>query len=160
MKYTLVLCGLLLFNWLMWSGHFADPFLFVLGIASVLFCAWLSSRMRIVDAEAALLQLGLRPAYQYFPWLVKEIIVANLAVMKIILSPQLRLKRKLIDVTAEQERALGRVILANSITLTPGTVSVNMEQGNITVHALSLEDADEDLAAEMNERVCRLERRH
>ena len=67
------------------------------------------------------------------------------------------LKRNMIEIGAHQQTELGRVILANSITLTPGTVSVKMEGDRILVHALSFEGAEEDLSGEMGRRVCGLE---
>ena len=61
-------------------------------------------------------------------------------------------------VTASQQADLGRVIYANSITLTPGTVSVDMQDDVIGVHALTPEAAEEDASGEMNRRVAHLER--
>ncbi len=113
--------------------------------------------MKIVDEEGAPVQLGIRPFTAYMPWLVKEIIVSNIEVAKIILSKDLKLQRNMIEVGAHPKTELGKVILANSITLTPGTVSVNMENDRILVHALSFEGAEEDLSGDMDRRVCRLE---
>ena len=113
--------------------------------------------MKIVDEEGAPVQLGIRPFTTYMPWLIKEIIVSNIEVAKIILSKDLKLQRNMIEVGAHPKTELGKVILANSITLTPGTVSVNMENDRILVHALSFEGAEEDLSGDMDRRVCRLE---
>ena len=115
-------------------------------------------RMGIVDEEGAPAQLGLRPFTQYAPYLIKEIAVSNIEVTKIICSAEMPLHRTVIEVGAHQKSELGRVILANSITLTPGTVSVNMEGDRITVHALSFEGAEEDLSGEMGRRVSKLEK--
>ena len=144
-------------TWLVWSGHFANPFLLVLGGLSCLFSLYISQRMRIVDEEGAPVQLGIRPFTTYAPWLTKEIILSNIAVAKIILSPKMPLQRCLVNVTANQKTALGKVILANSITLTPGTVSVGMDENQIAVHALSSDGAEEDISGEIDRRVCRLE---
>lgn len=157
MKYSITLAVALVTNWLLWSGHFESPFLLVLGGLSCAFCLYLAIRMGIVDEEGAPIQLGVRPFTSYTPWLIKEIIISNLAVAKIILSRKMPLQRAVVEITPGQKTALGRVIMANSITLTPGTVSVNMHDDQITVHALSLGDADEDMTSEMDERVCRLE---
>lgn len=113
--------------------------------------------MAIVDEEGAPIQLGIRPFTQYAPWLAKEIVVSNLEVAKIILSPKLELQRNMIEVGAHQQTELGKVILANSITLTPGTVSVSLDDDRILVHALSFEGAEEDLSGDMDRRVCALE---
>ncbi|MCH2181554.1 MAG: Na+/H+ antiporter subunit E [Mariniblastus sp.] len=165
MKYKVSILLALLASWLVWSGHFQvweagfhHYFLLVLGLLSCLFCVWLAIRMKIVDEEGAPVQLGLRPFIAYFPWLLKEIVVSNIAVTKIILSPSMKLQRMMVEVTAHQQTELGRVILANSITATPGTISVHMEEDKIQVHALSFEGAEEDLSGNMDRRVCRLEK--
>ena len=113
--------------------------------------------MKIVDEEGAPVQLGFKPFTHYMPWLIKEIIVSNIEVTKIILAKDLKLQRNMIEVGAHQKTELGKVILANSITLTPGTVSVRMENDRILVHALSFAGAEEDLSGDMDRRVCNLE---
>ncbi len=157
MKYTISLTVTLVASWLLWSGHFDNPFLLTLGALSVAFSLYLSMRMGIVDEEGAPAHLGVRPLTWYTPWLVKEIVISNIEVAQIIVDPSLPIKRNLVRITASQKTPLGRVILANSITLTPGTVSVNMEGDKIIVHALSFEGAVEELSGEMDRRVCRLE---
>ncbi|QDV12049.1 putative monovalent cation/H+ antiporter subunit E [Rosistilla oblonga] len=145
-------------TWLLWSGHFDDPFLIALGVGSCLISVAISRRMKIVDEEGAPAHLGLRPFTSYAPWLIKEIVQSNMEVTRIILSPKMPLQRSMIRVSANQKTELGRVILANSITLTPGTVTVRVEGNSILVHALSFEGAAEDLSGEMDRRVCALEK--
>ena len=164
MKYYLTLTIALVASWLFWSGHFRfweegfdKWFILILGGLSIAFCIWFSSRMHIVDEEGAPAQLGIRPFTTYLPWLTKEIVQSNVEVTKIIVSPQMPLHRTMIYVHANQQSEIGRVILANSITLTPGTVSVSMEHDTILVHALSFYGAEEDLSGEMDRRVCALE---
>lgn len=156
MKYSFTLFIALLANWLLWSGHF-EPFILLLGILSCIFSLWICQRMKIVDEETAPIQLGIRPFTHYAPWLIKEIIKSNIEVTRVVLAPRLKLQRNLIEVGANPKTELGRVVLANSITLTPGTVSVGMEEDRILVHALSFEGAEEDLSGDMDRRVCRLE---
>lgn len=157
MKYSLTLFLALAATWMLWSGHFQNAFLITLGGLSCVFSIWLSSRMHIVDDEGAPVQLGVKPFTSYAPWLAKEIVEANLEVSKIVLDPKLPMHRSMIDVKSQQKTELGRVILANSITLTPGTVSVDMQDEKIRVHAISFEGAEEDLSGEMGRRVCDLE---
>jgi multicomponent Na+:H+ antiporter subunit E len=114
--------------------------------------------MGVVDDEGAPAQLGIRPFTHFAPWLMWEIIKSNVEVTKIVLSPKLNLRRNMIEVSADQKSQIGKVILANSITLTPGTVSVNLKDDRIVVHALSFEGGEEDLSGEMSDRVCKLER--
>ena len=118
-----------------------------------MFICW---RMKLVDSEAVPvhLTLGLIP---YTVYLIKEIIVSNIDVAKIILSPKMELHRNMFTIEAKQKTEIGNVILANSITLTPGTVSVAMEDDQILVHALSFEGAQEDLSSDMESKVARLE---
>jgi multicomponent Na+:H+ antiporter subunit E len=157
-KNGLALFVALLANWLLWSGHFANPFLIGLGAGACLLCLWLTTRMKIVDEEGAPAQLGVLPVLLYALWLVKEIVKANVATAKIILSPNLPLRRNLIRVPANQESELGRVIFANSITLTPGTVAVRLRGKQILVHGLAQFETGEEMSGGMGERVCRLER--
>lgn len=158
MKYYLILAFTLVASWLLWSGYFqTNYFLLILGACSCLFCLWISKRMKIVDEEGAPIQLGIRPFTNYLPWLAKEIVVSNIEVARIILSPKMELHRNMVDVQINQQTEIGRVIMANSITLTPGTVSVNLEGDRVQVHALSFEGAEEDLSGDMDRRVCKLE---
>lgn len=155
--YALVLGIALLANWLLWSGHFDNPFLLALGVASSMATLGLALRMRIVDEEGVPIALGIRLFTRYVPWLLKEIVRANWQVAKIILSPRMPLRRNVIQVTADPRTAFGRVILANSITLTPGTVSISMEDKQIAVHSLSFVGNEEELSGEMERRICKLE---
>ena len=159
MKYSFTLGLMLLAVWLVWSGHFDKPFVIALGVVSCAFSLLVALRMNIVDEEGAPRQLGIRPFTHYAPWLALEIIQSNIDVARIILSREMPLQRNLVTVTAHAESELGRVILANSITLTPGTVSVRMEGDRILVHALSFEGSAEDISGEMDRRICRMERK-
>ena len=157
-KRTISLTVALATCWLLWSGHLLDhPFLLLLGATSVASVVWIAIRMEITDEEGAPINMGLRPL-SYAVWLAKEIVEANIEVARVILSRKLSVRPRMIRVKASQESEIGRVILANSITLTPGTVSVDMQGDRIWVHALSFEGAEEDLSGDMDRRVCALEK--
>lgn len=143
--------------WLIWSGHFT-PFLIGLGLASVILVVLLVRRMGLIDGESVPIGLGLRPLL-YLPWLLLQIVKANFQVARIVLNPRLPIRPQLLRVPTEQNSDLGRVIYANSITLTPGTVSIDLDGGGITVHALDDAGADGVREGEMGRRVCRLESR-
>ena len=128
-----------------------------LGVISCLFSVYLSHRMGIVDEESVPKHLGLRPFTRYAPWLVKEIVKANVDVARRIVDPALPIQPTMVMVQASQQTEIGRVILANSITLTPGTVSVDLEDESLSVHALTAEYAAEDAAGDMDRRVFELE---
>ena len=130
----------------------------LLAALSIGISLWISLRMHIVDEEGAPVQMGIRPFTQFAPYLAKEIVVSNIEVAKIILSRKMPIKRNLVTVPAGPKSSLGKVILANSITLTPGTVSIKMEDDEILVHALSFEGAAEDLSGDMDRRIQSLEK--
>ena len=159
MKYIISLLITLTAVWFFWSGH-VEPFMLFLAGGSVLFSLWISYRMRIVDEEGAPVEMGIRPFIRFAPWLLKEIVESNITVAKIILSRDMNLRRNLVTVPAGPKSELGKVILANAITLTPGTVSVKMEGDEILVHALSFEGAAEDISGEMDRRIQKLERKN
>lgn len=76
---------------------------------------------------------------RYFWVLVKEIVKANVCVLKIILSPELVPEPALVYFDTELKSGVARVMLANSITLTPGTITVSVEENRFCVHCLDVE---------------------
>jgi len=155
-KHSLALLLILFGIWLLWSGQ-NDVLLISFGIGSCLIVTLLSRRMQIVDEEGAPLQLGLRPFTSYMPWLIKEIVIANVDVARLILHPRLPISPRMIRVRASQKGDLGRVIYANSITLTPGTVSVDIAGDEIAVHALTRKAAELEASSDMDRRVSSME---
>ena len=137
--------ALLVLFWLLLSGHY-DLLLLGLGTASVLLTYFLSRRMDIIDHESYPLQLSPR-LIRFWLFLSREIVVANIDVVRRILSPKRCISPQMISLPLPQRTDLGRVIYANSITLTPGTVSVQLSGDTLKVHALSKETA-EDLISE------------
>lgn len=151
--------GVTLFGvWLLWSGHYTieHTLVLVLGIVSCLAVVAIVRRMRIVDSEGHPIHLAGR-ALVYVPWLLLAIFRSNIDVALRILNPRLPVSPTLIRTRATQKTALGKVIYANSITLTPGTVSVDVENGLVLVHALSRESAEELVDGEMDRRVTAVE---
>jgi len=157
MKHIASLTAVLALLWLGWSGHF-EPLTLALGAGSLFIVVALSVRMQVVDEEGA--PLGLRWAQfaVYIVWLAWEIAKANLDVARRILSPgPLAISPRLITVKASQESELVKVIYANSITLTPGTISIDLEGSDILVHALHGDAAAGVEGGEMDRRCARLE---
>jgi multicomponent Na+:H+ antiporter subunit E len=139
--------------WFVWSGH-TEVLLLSLGLVSCLLVLWLTRRMGIIDAESVPIERIPR-LLLYLPWLVWQVVKSNLDVARRILDPRLPIRPLVLRVRAGQRDDLGRVIYANSITLTPGTVSIRVEDDEIEVHALTREAADGLLDDEMNRRVTR-----
>jgi len=156
MKHAAALFVLLLTFWLLNSGHYTI-LITSFGVASCLLVVLLARRMGVVDDEAVPIHL-LPRLPRYLPWIIKEVVKANLDVARRILTPGTRaLSPRLFDAPTSQHSDLGRVIYANSITLTPGTVSIRVHGTRITVHAIAGEVADSLLEGEMDRRVARLE---
>ena len=130
----------------MLSGH-TEGLLIGLGIASTLLCIYLSRRMNIIDHESWPFHLSLR-LFRYFLYLSKEIVIANVNVIKSILRPS-SIQPVVFTLPASKQTELSKVIYANSITLTPGTVTLELRGDEIKVHALDASAAADLETGEM-----------
>ena len=148
--------GLVLFGtWLLFSGIYI-PLLLSMGVASCLAVVWIAHRMDVIDHEGHPIQLGWR-ALTYWVWLAIEIVKANIDVARRILDPKLPIHPVLVSVKAGQRSELGQVIYANSITLTPGTVSIRIDDNTILVHAIAEQPAEDIEAGAMDRQVTAME---
>ena len=152
---TLSLFVLMLLIWLLLSGIYTG-LLLGLGVLSCLVVVAVCRRMKIVDPEGHPIHLvfGL---LRYMPWFLWEVTKANIDVARRILHPRLPIAPRVIRVESSQKTHLGQVIYANSITLTPGTVSVETDEGTIDVHALTIESAEDVRSGDMDGRVTDME---
>lgn len=141
--------------WLLWSGYF-EPLLLSLGAVSVAITIWLSLRMQLLDRESAPLHLTWR-FLLYVPWLLREILLANWAVIGLIIRGRGAISPRWVVVDGRQHHDETLAILANSITLTPGTVTVDVAGRTLLVHAVDAAAADGLLSDDMNRRVAALE---
>jgi multicomponent Na+:H+ antiporter subunit E len=143
--------------WLLLSGYLYNPLLLGLGGGSVVIVVYYAHRMDVIDHEGHPLHHLSWRAISYWIWLMWEIVVANFQIARVILSSKMPINPHLIDVNASQSTELGHVIYANSITLTPGTVTVDVEGGVLHVHALTQSTADGLMSGEMDRRVTDME---
>ena len=141
--------------WLLLSGIY-QPLIISFGIASSLLVAWIAHRMDVADHEGFPIHLGPK-ALTYWPWLIWEIIKANIDVAIIIVKPRLQITPTMFKSQASQKTEVGQVSYANSITLTPGTISVGVADGMVEVHALTSYSADDVITGRMDKRVCEME---
>ena len=154
----LILFTTLMAGWLLMSGIY-NGLLIGFGIVSCLLCTWLSLRIGATDCEGLPTHLFARlPAY--LVWLIGEIISSNIATAKIILRGTS--DPEIFEVPANQATAAGLANYANSITLTPGTVTVDIDEtktgsSRFLVHALHPQFGDDVRSGEMDERNCALE---
>ena len=135
------------------SGHY-DPLLLTLGVLSCITCLYVTWKAKFIDEEGLPLHLLIRlPIYTL--WLFKEIIKANIDTAKIIIinNPDPQNFR----VKSSQKTEAGKVTYANSITLTPGTVTTVLDGDILEVHALSSDMADDVKSGAMDKKVSWLE---
>lgn len=141
MKHAVSLTLTLFILWLLLSGHY-NVLLVSLGLLSSLLTVALALRMDVIDHESHPLHLR-RQLPRYWVFLSREVILANLDVARRILTPGKSFSPQLRQLPLPQKTAVGQVIYANSITLTPGTVTVQLGTDSIRIHALSREAADD-----------------
>lgn len=155
---TLVLGAALAGLWLLLSGYFDKPLLLIFGALSVILCVFLAMRAGVLDFEGV--PTGLMPrVFGYWWWLFVEIGKANLVVARQAIAIEPKLSPKLLKIVSPTKTNAGLATFANSITLTPGTVTVDLEPGYMVVHALTEALADEAAIADMGRRVAALEHR-
>lgn len=151
--------GIVLFaTWMLLSGEFSIQHGLVLGlgIASVVLVVFIAVRMDVVDHEGHPIHLTHR-FIGYWLWLVVEIVKSSIDMTKRIWSPSLPISPTMYRLRTSQPGELGQVIYANSITLTPGTVTVRLEGDEILVHAIARDVGDDLAGGDMDRRVTRLE---
>ncbi|MBE0446924.1 MAG: Na+/H+ antiporter subunit E [Actinobacteria bacterium] len=142
--------------WMLLSGHFT--FILVLsGIASSLLVAYLSHDLLIGEGDIKLNIARIYRFIKYLPWLLWQIALANLDLVYRTLHPKMPIDPVVIGFKNEYKTDMGVVTLANSITLTPGTVTIEANNNEFIVHAIAKGPAESLLAGEMQERVKRIE---
>jgi multicomponent Na+:H+ antiporter subunit E len=151
------LASALFLFWLALSGHYT-PVLLAAGAVATALSVVAAVRMGVADAEGHPVHL-LGGFVTYVPWLAWEIAKSAWAVTRIILDPRLPVSPTMTRVKASQRTSLGVVTYANSITLTPGTITTGVKGDVLTVHALVREGAIDLESGAMDARVTRFEGR-
>ena len=142
--------------WLMLSGIY-KPMLIGFGIVSVALVMVIVRRMDQVDGDHVRISIKPIQFFFYVLWLFIEIAKSNWRVTKIVLARTMPIRQSLFEVPYSQTSDLGQVIFANSITLTPGTLTIETETGDFLIHALSYDPTDMDALADMDRRVTGIE---
>jgi multicomponent Na+:H+ antiporter subunit E len=142
--------------WLLLSGYLV-AFLLASGAGCALAAVLFSRHMGIIDREGHPLHLGGYAFLTYWPWLIKEIIISAWDVSRRILHPRLPISPTLGRFKPSQQSDLGLVIHANSITLTPGTIAIEVSRDEFLVHALTRNGAVTLAGSEMDRRISALE---
>ncbi|MBN2822184.1 MAG: Na+/H+ antiporter subunit E [Coriobacteriia bacterium] len=141
--------------WLIMTGSLA-PLDVATGAVLAVLLGWWASRS-LWREDAPTLQLKQLPRLlAYIAWLLKEIIVAAVYVAEKVLDPRMPIEPIIITHRCSMRRDVSRVAFANSITLTPGTLTVDAEGDVFTIHCLSEEFADSIANGALERRIMRV----
>ena len=150
---SLILFFILLTLWLLMSGHYS-VLIVSLGIISCTFCVYVAKRGKLIDNEG-LPMFFIPRLLNYLIWLFKEILKSNLSTAKVIINGNV--EPETFTVKASQVTDVAKVTYANSITLTPGTVTTKMQKNIFEVHALNSDFGNDVRTNEMDKKVTWLE---
>jgi multicomponent Na+:H+ antiporter subunit E len=153
MSYPIIAVALYLF-WVLLSGHFT-LLLLSLGALSVLLTVWFLRRMDQVDGEVSFVKVSFG-LFGYIFWLYWTVIKANLDVVTRIWKPELPISPTWKRIETQITTPLKTTLYANSITLTPGTLTTNAREDHLWIHSLTAEGLAELEQGEMERRIQRL----
>ena len=150
---SFILFFILFSLWLLISGHY-NVLIVSLGIISCAFCVYVAKRGKLIDDEG--LPIFFMPRLlNYLIWLFKEILKSNLSTAKVIING--KVEPETFTVKTSQVTDVAKVTYANSITLTPGTVTTKIQKGVFEVHALNSDFGNDVRTNEMDKKVTWLE---
>lgn len=139
--------------WALLSGQFHNSFLIAAGVLCITFIVWMSRRMGILDDEGVPARFYPR-ALAYLPWLAWQVVLANWDVFKRVWSPRLAIDPRMTRIAYSTRHPFVTTTYANSITLTPGTVTVLVDDTHMLIHCIA-QEAEDDVASGNMERHCK-----
>lgn len=142
--------------WVINSGMF-KPLLLAFGVASLILVVFIEERMRSKDTESFPLLIPTLRLPGYLLWMVWQIILSNIDVAKRIWLGPSSISPTIFTLKASQKTEVAKVLYANSITMTPGTVTLFVRDDEFEVHALTKSAAEDLQKGEMDKRVSALE---
>lgn len=148
-----ILLGLLALSWILWSGVY-KPLVLTLGALSCVLTVYLARRMGFFQHTALLVVMPRLP--RYWRWLLGEIAISSFNVARQILRPSLSINPTLVEIETGTDSDVAEVILANSITLSPGTVTLDVHEGRLLVHCLTRDTARSLQEGDIKSRVAQL----
>lgn len=138
--------------WVLLSGHF-DTFHLTLGAICSLLVAHISHDLLFANVRVGDIRLVIIRFILYIPWLIRQIVSSNIHVASLALNPKMPIEPQILRFKTKLESDISWVVLANSITLTPGTITMDIKEGEFYVHALDKKVAEDLKAGEMEDRV-------
>ncbi|MDI6765345.1 MAG: Na+/H+ antiporter subunit E [Bacteroidota bacterium] len=156
----LIILAVILFGlWLVFSAHF-DVFHISAGVVAVIIVILLNYRLLRLNLYPEIDELNppirILRILPYTFWLIKEIFIANLQVAYLIIHPKMPIKPSMVQFTTKLPSTVAKVILGNSITLTPGTLTIDIDSDVFLVHSLTPSSAGSLESGEMQKRVLKL----
>ena len=153
----LILAVLLIAAWVLWSGYL-KPLLLGLGALSCLLTVWIVRRMGYFDDENFAFHYDWR-LLGFWAWLGREVVVSSIEVARIVLRRRLVVEPRVVNIDGSGLGPVDLALLGNSITLTPGTLTLDVHEGRLLVHALTADGAAALERGEMQRRVAALRKR-
>ena len=155
MRFVLTVLIMFLF-WIFLSGEFSF-ILLLSGIISSLLVSYISHDLLIGNGDMKLGFIRTIRFIRFLPWLLWQIVLANIDLAIRTLHPKMPINPMLINFKNNLKTDLGMVILANSITLTPGTVTIDVNENDFFIHVISEKAAQSLISGEMQARVKKIE---
>ena len=154
---SFLLTAIIMFGfWILLSGEF--HFVLILsGIISSLLVSYWSHDLLIGNVDIKLGAVRIVRFIKYLPWLLWQIVLANIDLVYLTLHPKLPIAPRIISIKNEYKTDIGKVTFANSITLTPGTVTIEVNKNEFIVHAISKESAESLITGKMQARIKKIE---
>ena len=149
-----LLAGLLIVAWLLWSGMF-KTLLLGLGLFSCGLTIYVIRRMGYFDNELFAFRYGPR-LLAFWGWLGAEMLRSSVEVARVVLRPKLEIDPSVVEIRPDDHSLVDKVLLGNSITLTPGTLTLDVQENRLLVHVLTSRGGDDLLAGEMMRRIASL----
>jgi multicomponent Na+:H+ antiporter subunit E len=153
----LTLLLVLIAAWVLWSGYL-KPLLLGLGALSCVLTIWVVRRMGYFDEDTFVFHYDWR-LLGFWAWLGREVVVSSIEVARIVLRPGMAVKPKIVEIDGSGLGPVDLALLGNSITLTPGTLTLDVYEGRLLVHALTPDGAAALQEGEMRRRVAALRKR-
>ena len=154
---SFLLTAIILFVfWILQSGEFSFILISSGIIASLLVSYW-SHDLLIGDANIKLETVRIIRFIRYLPWLFLQVIMSNIDLAYRTLHPRMPINPRIISFKNEYKTDMGKVTLGNSITLTPGTVTISADEDEFIVHAITKESAKTLLSGKMQARIKKIE---
>lgn len=141
--------------WLLLSGHY-DLFHISIGVLCCGLVSHVSHDLLFANPRAGDMRVIVKRFITYIPWLIYQIAMSNLHVARLALSPSMPIYPEIITFKTKLESDISMVTLANSITLTPGTITVDVKDGVYYVHAVSKKTAGDLMTGEMEDRIAHI----